>query len=156
MVPVREPETVVRLDTPAGLVVAGDAVASFNPVYGQGMTSAALHASCLSGWLRSRPDLTAPARGYFDAVRVVVDAAWQVSTLSDLDLPHVDGPYPRGHKVLSWFGGRLLEASVSDPVLNERLAAVTQMNAHPDALRSPGTVLRTLRSALVGAVRGRE
>lgn len=80
---------------PAGLVAAGDAVASFNPIYGQGMTSATLHASCLSAYLRSDPALhDEPARAYFERVRVIVDAAWQISTFADLDLPHVDGPYP--------------------------------------------------------------
>lgn len=79
---------------PAGLIVAGDAVASFNPIYGQGMTSATLHASCLSAYLNSDPALDQPARSYFDDVSVVVDVAWQLSTSADLSLPHVDGPYP--------------------------------------------------------------
>jgi hypothetical protein len=43
---------------PARLVSVGDAVAPFNPVYGQGMTSAALHASCLSWYLRTSEDVT--------------------------------------------------------------------------------------------------
>ncbi|MDT5032656.1 MAG: hypothetical protein QOC94_2827, partial [Actinoplanes sp.] len=52
-----------RLDRfPSRVTAAGDAVASFNPVYGQGMTSATLHASCLSEYLCNDPDLTRPAR----------------------------------------------------------------------------------------------
>jgi len=38
---------------PARLVSVGDAVASFNPIYGQGLSSAALHASCLAEYLES-------------------------------------------------------------------------------------------------------
>ena len=129
---------------PAGLVATGDAVASFNPVYGQGMTSAALHASCLSAYLRSGPSLQEPARDYFDRVRVVVDAAWQVSTLADLSLPHVPGPYPPGYRFTSWFGGRLSDAAVTDPELNSRLGAVTTMTAHPMSLMRPTTVLRVV------------
>src|SRR5205085_12636269 len=86
---------------PVGLIAAGDAVASFNPVYGQGMTSAMLHASALSAWLQSGPDVTStPARAYFDKVRVVVDAAWQVSTFADLGLPHITQGRPPGYRMI--------------------------------------------------------
>ncbi|WP_202968521.1 NAD(P)/FAD-dependent oxidoreductase [Pseudonocardia sp. HH130629-09] len=133
------------LRLPAGIIPVGDAIASFNPVYGQGMTSAALHASCLSAYLRSAPSLAEPARGYLDDVQVVVDAAWSISTLADLRLPHVDGPYPRGYPVASWFGRRLQAASFTDPELNRRLSAVTMMHEHPSVLARPGTVTRVLR-----------
>lgn len=129
---------------PAGLVAAGDAVASFNPVYGQGMTSATLHASCLSRYLRDTPSLSQPATAYFDLVRVVVDAAWQVSTFADLELPHVDGPYPRGYQVIRWLTGRVFQAALSDPGINERLARITTMLAHPNSLAHPGTLAKAV------------
>jgi 2-polyprenyl-6-methoxyphenol hydroxylase-like FAD-dependent oxidoreductase len=129
---------------PAGLIAAGDAVASFNPVYGQGMTSATLHASCLSQYLRSQVSLDEPAKAYFDLVRVVVDVAWQISTFADLELPHVDGPYPRGYRLIRWFSGQLFKASMTDSVTNERLARVTTMLAHPNSLAKLGTLLRAL------------
>jgi 2-polyprenyl-6-methoxyphenol hydroxylase-like FAD-dependent oxidoreductase len=37
---------------PDGIVALGDAVSAFNPVYGQGMTAAALGADVLDRWLR--------------------------------------------------------------------------------------------------------
>jgi 2-polyprenyl-6-methoxyphenol hydroxylase-like FAD-dependent oxidoreductase len=136
---------------PAGLVAAGDAVASFNPIYGQGMTSAMLHASCLSAYLRADPALPdEPAWAYFTLVRTVVDAAWQISTLADLNLPHIEGPYPRGYPALRWCGDLILRASMSDPAVAERLDRVTTMLDHPSALARPGTLLRALRSRLVG------
>ncbi|MER7888418.1 FAD-dependent oxidoreductase [Micromonospora sp. NPDC094482] len=143
-----------RLDRlPAGLVAAGDAIASFNPVYGQGMTSATLHASCLSAYLRSGPKLhDEPAWAYFDQVRVIVDAAWQISTSADIELPHVDGPYPRGYRVTKWFGDLVFRASLTDQVLSDRLSRVTTMVDHPATLSRPGTLLRALR---LGLLRGR-
>ncbi|HEY4418924.1 MAG TPA: hypothetical protein VGN22_05390 [Pseudonocardia sp.] len=140
---------------PAGLVAIGDAVASFNPVYGQGMTSAALHASCLSAYLNGGPRLDEPARDYFEKVRVIVDAAWQVSTIADLALPHVDGPYPRGYKVISKLGDMVLAMSATDPEMNRRMSLVTTMLAHPSSLGRPGTLLRAVWLRLVAGVRRR-
>jgi 2-polyprenyl-6-methoxyphenol hydroxylase-like FAD-dependent oxidoreductase len=134
---------------PAGLVVAGDAVASFNPIYGQGMTSAALHASCLSAYLRSGPSLDKPARAYFEQVRVVVDAAWQVSTFADLELPHVNGPFPRGYRLVKWFSGLIFQGAAVDSQLNDQFNRVTTMLAHPNSLARPRTVLRALRCRLL-------
>ena len=133
---------------PGGVVAAGDAVASFNPVYGQGMTSAALHASCLSAYLRSNPDLGKPAKTYFEDVKVVVDAAWQLSTFADLSLPHVEGPYPRGYPVIRWVSGLVFQASAVDPVVAERMSDVTGMLVPPAVLARPSTLLRAVRVAL--------
>jgi 2-polyprenyl-6-methoxyphenol hydroxylase-like FAD-dependent oxidoreductase len=134
-----------RLDRfPAGLVVAGDAVASFNPVYGQGMASAALHASCLSEYLRSAPDLSRPAMAYFDLVKVIMDAAWQVSTLADLALPHVDGPYPRGYRVQKWLGNLIYAAATDDRLVSDRLNLVATMQGHPSMLATPAVLLHAL------------
>lgn len=133
---------------PARLVAVGDAVASFNPVYGQGMTSAMLHASALSEYLRTGPDLTQPARPYFRDAKVIVDAAWQVSTMADLALPHVDGPYPKGYRAIRWAGDLIFRASAKDPVVNRRLGQVTTMLAHPSALTSPGLLLRALTAGV--------
>lgn len=129
---------------PARLVATGDAVASFNPVYGQGMTSAMLHASALSAYLRGRPDLSRPARSYFRDVKVIVDAAWQVSTMADLALPHVDGPYPKGYQAIRRVSGLIFKASMTDQQVNRRLGQVTAMLAHPSALASPRFLVRAL------------
>ena len=133
---------------PARLVATGDAVASFNPVYGQGMTSAMLHASCLSEYLRGDPDLTRPAKSYFADVKIVVDAAWQVSTLPDLGLPHVDGPYPKGYQAIRWISGLVYKASQKDKDLNRSLGRVTTMLAHPSSLTSPRVLFRALAAGM--------
>jgi 2-polyprenyl-6-methoxyphenol hydroxylase-like FAD-dependent oxidoreductase len=128
---------------PARLAVVGDAVASFNPVYGQGMTSAALHAACLSEYLGSGPDLDQPAREFFALQKVFVDAAWDISTGADLALPHVDGPYPRGYRLRAWLTGQVVEASRVDPEISRRFDEVTFMVKHPASLATPGTLLRS-------------
>jgi hypothetical protein len=120
-------------------------VASFNPVYGQGLSSAALHASCLSVYLRTAPDPAAPAREFFALQRVVVDAAWGLSTSADLALPHIGGPYPRGYRLTRWFGDRIVEAAQVDPVVARRFDEVMHMLRHPSTLAGAGTLTRSLR-----------
>ncbi|MDI5971591.1 hypothetical protein POF50_020025 [Streptomyces sp. SL13] len=132
---------------PAGLVAAGDAVAAFNPVYGQGMTSAALHASCLAAHLRSGAPLDRPARGYFERIRVVVDAAWGLSTLGDLAQPHVDGPYPRGYRAAAWYGDLVNRLATTDPEVGRRFLQVVTMERHPRLLTRPGTLAQVARAA---------
>jgi 2-polyprenyl-6-methoxyphenol hydroxylase-like FAD-dependent oxidoreductase len=132
---------------PAGLAAIGDAVASFNPVYGQGMSSAVLHASCLSAYLRSGASPDRPARDYFDRVRVVVDAAWQTSTLNDLALPHVTGPYPPGYRIARVLSDLIVRASITDLDINRRFIQVTHMRAHPATVLGPRTLLRAARVA---------
>jgi len=129
---------------PARLVAVGDAVASFNPVYGQGMSSATLHAACLAEWLGSAPDLSRPAKEFFALQKVVVDAAWDISTGADLALPHVDGPYPRAYPVVRWAQNQISEASVHDAVIGRRFDNVTHMVDHPSALAKPGTLARAV------------
>jgi hypothetical protein len=62
---------------------------SFNPVYGQGMSVAALEALALRQ-SRSEGEARLPQR-YFKASGRIVDVAWDLSIGSDLSLPEVDG-----------------------------------------------------------------
>jgi len=135
---------------PAGLVAMGDAVASFNPVYGQGMAAASLHASALSAYLCGDPRLDEPASAYFAKVRVVVDAAWQTSTTADLALPHIDGPYPPGYRLVAGIANLIFMTSANDRELNQRLSMVTTMLAHPSTLARPGVLLRAALAGLRG------
>lgn len=75
---------------PAGLVVCGDAICSFNPpVYGQGMTVGALDALALRDCLRSGAD-DLPRR-YFRKSAKSIAVAWRMSAGNDLAFPEVQG-----------------------------------------------------------------
>jgi 2-polyprenyl-6-methoxyphenol hydroxylase-like FAD-dependent oxidoreductase len=135
---------------PARLISVGDAVASFNPVYGQGMSSAALHASCLSEYLRGGPDLSLPAREFFALQQVVVDAAWAISTSADAArLGAPQNPSAR-MRLRRWAMKQILAAAVTDKKIATKFNAVAYMTVHPASLVTPGTVMRAIAVSLPG------
>ncbi|WP_214111243.1 NAD(P)/FAD-dependent oxidoreductase [Acrocarpospora catenulata] len=141
---------------PGGLLALGDSVASFNPIRAQGMSSACLHAACLDDYLRGKPSLADPARGYFESIGRVVDAAWMMSTTSDSLLPHSNATPTRGDRAFNALNGLVFRASVVDREVHRRFLDVVHMRAHPRTLMRPGTLLRAARRwrtdiSLVGA-----
>jgi 2-polyprenyl-6-methoxyphenol hydroxylase-like FAD-dependent oxidoreductase len=130
---------------PGGLAVVGDAMASVNPVYGQGLTLAALQASALAAYLRSGASPQDPAWGYFRRAAGFVDAAWEVSTTADLAQPHVTGPYPAAYPVMRWIGDKIVLASLHDAEVNRVFMDVVHMRQHPRVLTRPRVLLQTAR-----------
>jgi 2-polyprenyl-6-methoxyphenol hydroxylase-like FAD-dependent oxidoreductase len=131
---------------PARLAVVGDAVASFNPLYGQGMSSAALHASALSMFLRSSPDLDAPARDFLALQRVIVDAAWQISASEDRTGPEERDRTPARDRLARRIVDLIIQASITDTAVNTAFQEVTQMLRHPSTLAGPNVVWRAWRA----------
>jgi hypothetical protein len=74
---------------PERLLAIGDAVCSFNPVYGQGMTVAALEAMMLRRLLSHGSALR--PRLYFRRIARMVDVPWDIAVGGDLAFPQVPG-----------------------------------------------------------------
>jgi 2-polyprenyl-6-methoxyphenol hydroxylase-like FAD-dependent oxidoreductase len=130
-------------DLPAGLLAAGDAVCSFNPIYGQGMTIAAIEAQHLQERLRS--DDLPSAREWFDDTAQVIDVAWQLAIGSDLAVEAVDGRRPLTVRILNRYLARLQAAAVTNPRLTERLVRVLSLTEPPNSLLHPTTIAPVLR-----------
>ena len=126
---------------PAGLLVCGDALCAFNPVYGQGMTVAAAEALALRDCLADgEHDL---ARRFFAAARAPVDHAWTLTTGADLALPAVAGPRPLRVRAVNAYLRRLRAVAQRDPEVAGALVSVIGMRerAGPRAAarhRTPG------------------
>ncbi|NEA35809.1 FAD-dependent monooxygenase [Streptomyces sp. SID13031] len=131
---------------PARLVAMGDAVASFNPIYGQGLSSAAFHAACLSEYLVGEPDLEVPAAGFFALQEVVVDAAWAISAGGDAARQDLitGAEVPEDVRRQRWAMSQIIKATLVDKTVAAAFAAVTRMQAHPATLRTPEMLERAL------------
>jgi 2-polyprenyl-6-methoxyphenol hydroxylase-like FAD-dependent oxidoreductase len=131
---------------PARLVSVGDAVASFNPVYGQGISSAALHASCLSQYLIGDPAFGLPAAEFFAVQEVVVDAAWTISAGGDAArLDAIEGAEVRDDvQRQRWAMDQLIRATLVDETVADAFSAVAFMLAHPFSLGDPALVERAV------------
>ncbi|WP_301146269.1 NAD(P)/FAD-dependent oxidoreductase [Mycobacterium simiae] len=133
-------------DFPARLVCVGDSVASFNPVYGQGMSSAALHASCLSTYLSDAGDFDSAAHPFFRLQQVVVDAAWQLSTGGDrARLDFLTGAtIAEATRMQRWTHDQIARATLTDRDLAELYTDVQYMLRHPSALAHPAILERAV------------
>ena len=128
---------------PAGLIAMGDAVCSFNPIYGQGMTVAALEALTLRRHL-NRGIEPQPRRWFRDLARIV-DVPWDMSTGGDLAFPGVPGRRTLKIRLLSGYLNRLHAAAAHDAALATAFMRVAGLVSRPPSLLSPGNTLRVLR-----------
>ena len=83
---------------PEGFVVLGDAISSFNPFYGQGMSSAALQVQALQQVLRERvtasQGLAGLAQAFFPKAAEIVFTPWTLAANQDLAYPRTQGERP--------------------------------------------------------------
>jgi 2-polyprenyl-6-methoxyphenol hydroxylase-like FAD-dependent oxidoreductase len=123
---------------PDGLLVTGDAICSFNPIYGQGMTVAALEALVLRDCLTCGTKNL--AQRFFHGAAAPIRQAWQLSTNADLSLPEIGGTPPLSARLLNKYVDRVLTAAEYDTVAVNQFSRVT-------SLVDPAT--RLLRPALM-------
>ncbi len=128
-------------DLPAGFVATGDAVASFNPIYGQGMSVAALDALYLHETLRKEGGerITGP---YFRRIGGTIRTIWRMTVGADFEFGETEGPRPTGTRVFNWYLSRLVRAAHEDGILADAFARVLRLERPPATLFHPRVLRR--------------
>ncbi len=131
---------------PQGYLVLGDAVASFNPIYGQGMTSALAQAEALDQVLAAQPDAARLAPIFFRRAAKIVDLPWRMAVGEDFRYPETTGPKPLGTDWLNAYGTLVQRATHRDIKVYDTFVRVMSLIQSPLALFHPEIVWRVWRA----------
>jgi 2-polyprenyl-6-methoxyphenol hydroxylase-like FAD-dependent oxidoreductase len=129
---------------PEGYLVIGDGVCSFNPVYGQGMTVAAMEAVALAEHLDRGP--VRPIE-FFKEQKPIVDVPWDISAGGDLAFPGVQGKHTLKGRMGNAYISRLHTAAQVNGKFTAAFFRVAGLVDPPEALMKPGLIFGVLRTA---------
>jgi 2-polyprenyl-6-methoxyphenol hydroxylase-like FAD-dependent oxidoreductase len=136
---------------PAGFVALGDSVCSFNPIYGQGMTSAALQAEALGevvdkvgGRAEQLPKV------FYAKAKKIINVPWTMAAGADFLMPQTTGPKPPLCDFINRYIAKAFIAAQYDPVVNDQMARVQNLLALPPSLLTPKMQIRVRRVAKRG------
>ncbi len=133
----RHYELVDRL--PRGLVVTGDALCAFDPVYAQGMSVAALEADALDRALRD--GVVGLARRFHAAAAAIIDTPWGIAAG-----PPTDATAPLRARLIQRYLGRLVQSAADDPLLTTAFLRVNHLVDRPQDLLRLSVALRVWRA----------
>lgn len=133
-------------DWPDRLVCLGDAVCALNPIYGQGMTVAAIQALRLRDMLSRAEDLTGLARRYQLRAAAALSQPWLIATSADLGW--TPGPIPLHPRVVKWYLDKVVEAIPRDIHVLSRFYRAAQLLDGPTVLTHPRVLARVLQQCL--------
>ena len=126
---------------PRGILPIGDAICRFNPIHGQGMSSAAMQARLLKvvldGAGKEADPIAAAQNGFMTDVESVLKTPWNMSTSADLVFPEIRGERPENFEEGRKFEQALFRAAVADPVVHQALMEVSQLLQSQDHLHEP-------------------
>ncbi|MFF6994715.1 FAD-dependent oxidoreductase [Streptomyces sp. NPDC008313] len=134
-------------DWPDGFVVIGDSVATYNPVYGHGMSVAAQGVVALRDHVAEH-GIAAPglARRAQRAVCRPVATAWKLATSTDILYPGAIGKQPGpADRLLGRYVNRMMRTATGRPLVTKAFLDVVTLSAPVTALLRPDTFIAVLR-----------
>lgn len=131
---------------PLGFLVLGDAVSSFNPVYGQGISSACLQVVELDKIIRENVDEHKLAKTYFKRTLKIKNKLWQMSTGEDFRFPETTGTRPLGIKLMNKYVSLVHKATIKDEEVCRTFLKVMGLIDSPAKLLHPKIMWRILRA----------
>lgn len=139
---------------PSGFLPLGDAICSFNPIFGQGMSVALSEAKALDECLSEGDAELAPR--FFQRAAPIVASPWAIATGEDFRFPQVEGPRPPGFSFITRYMERAHRAATKDKVVLRRFFEVASLLAPPTAMMAPSIAWRVALGGLGSAPQGPE
>src|SRR5215469_834014 len=141
---------------PRGVLPVADALCRFNPIHGQGMSSAGKQARLLDDVLYQAvadPDpIAALQAGFMAEVASVLETPWTMSTSADLAFPGTRGERPDNFAEAQRFEATLFRAAIADPVVHRAMMEVAQLLRPHQRLREPDIMRRIEAASLTRTV----
>jgi 2-polyprenyl-6-methoxyphenol hydroxylase-like FAD-dependent oxidoreductase len=135
---------------PDGFVIIGDAACAFNPVYGQGMTTAALAAMKLDDCLRTDHSAGFSLR-FQKQLAQVIATPWALATGEDLRYATSSHTRPRlADRLLQAYVGQVMTVSTYDPSVRRALLEVFTMMSPPSRLMHPAVMSKVILGGVCG------
>ncbi len=128
---------------PEGYLVMGDAVASFNPIYGQGMTSSAMQSRALDETLQ-KPGGQSLWKSYFKRVARVTDLLWELTVREDFRFPLTQGTKLPFTDLINAYVVKVHQATQRDPVVYAQFLRAMNLMAPTSSLMTPEMLWRVL------------
>jgi len=139
---------------PEGFIIMGDAACSFNPVYAQGMSVAAVEAQSLDRCLREQEKFAGNnswigfTPRFQQAIARDIKTPWLLSTGEDLRFPGAEGKRSLSIRLLNRYMQRVIELTASDPHMTATLLRVRNLLKPLSTLFRPHIILAVLRQEL--------
>jgi 2-polyprenyl-6-methoxyphenol hydroxylase-like FAD-dependent oxidoreductase len=131
---------------PRALLPFGDAICRFNPIYGQGMSVAALEADVLNGLLRAQSaesdGYEKLAREFFAEAEKLIETPWSAAAIPDFIDPRTEGQRPADFEDTLKFFAALLKLAAQDPAVHKLFVEVQSLLKPRSAYRDPDLVRR--------------
>ncbi len=133
---------------PAGLIPFADSICRFNPVYGQGMSVAALEGGAARRasrrWRRRRPGSMISRPSSSPEAQDIVRGPWEMSAIPDFANPLTRGERPANLQEIFRFGAAFFELAMADPAVHKLDAEVRALLKPPSALADPLLVAKVM------------
>lgn len=132
---------------PVGFCAIGDSAASFNPIYGQGMSVAAIEAVALAENIDTLGNSPRLPNALAAATAKIIDNPWQIATGADFIYPGTVGRRPPGISAINRYLTQVIAAAATDREVNLAFSRVQQLLDPPSSLLRPRLVARVRRAA---------
>lgn len=125
---------------PSHLVVLGDAYCRFDPLYGQGMSVAALEAELLGAELtrmKALEELSTFHNRFYKKLVKLTQGPWDMAITESFRHPNITGRRPREVKLMQWLTQKIYRASASQQDVYLTLAQVMNLTESSNAFFRP-------------------